>query len=167
MLLAVNATHEKNIIHSDLKPANFIVIRGSLKLIDFGIAAVVPDYTTHIERDYQAGTRNFMAPETFTDQYYGKKEESGYKQGRPSDIWSLGCILYQMVFGLPPFYHVPKKQIVKAITDTNYEIEFPQHAKYGGEIVTIPEALINVLKMCLHRNPQIRPTMNELLSTEF
>lgn len=53
MLLAVHVTHEHDIIHSDLKPANFIVVGGDLKLIDFGIAAVIPDYTMNIGRESQ------------------------------------------------------------------------------------------------------------------
>lgn len=158
MLMAVHATHGKDIIHSDLKPANFIVINGTLKLIDFGIAAVVPDYTTHIERDYQVGTKNYMAPETLLE---------GGKQGRPSDIWSLGCILYQMVFGFPPFFDVPRNQMTKAITNLEHTISFPHHAKYAGEIVNVPENLTAVLRMCLQRNPQLRPTMLELLNTDF
>ncbi|KAI7868649.1 kinase-like domain-containing protein [Mucor mucedo] len=166
MLQAVCATHGKDIIHSDLKPANFIVIRGSLKLIDFGIAAVVPDYTTHIARDYQVGTRNFMAPETFTEGS-NSASDTVFKQGRPSDIWSLGCILYQMIFGLPPFYSVPKHMLAKTITNPNHDIAFPKHAKYAGETIDIPEELSAVLKMCLHRNPKLRPTMSELLNTKF
>lgn len=51
MLKAVNAIHENNIVHSDLKPANFVVVKGFLKLIDFGIAKTVSDDTTNIQRD--------------------------------------------------------------------------------------------------------------------
>lgn len=51
MLNAVNTIHEHNIVHSDLKPANFVIVKGYLKLIDFGIAKRVSDDTTNIERD--------------------------------------------------------------------------------------------------------------------
>lgn len=54
MLKAVEATHEYNIIHADLKPANFVVVDGCLKLIDFGIADKIPDFTTNIGRHNQA-----------------------------------------------------------------------------------------------------------------
>lgn len=53
MLLAVNTIHEERIVHSDLKPANFLLVRGSLKLIDFGIAKAIMSDTTNIQRDSQ------------------------------------------------------------------------------------------------------------------
>ena len=53
MLQAVQTIHEKAIVHSDLKPANFLLVAGSLKLIDFGIAKAIPNDTTNIYRDAQ------------------------------------------------------------------------------------------------------------------
>ncbi|OQU91129.1 hypothetical protein SORBI_3001G122100 [Sorghum bicolor] len=101
MLEAVSTIHEERIVHSDLKPANFMLVRGSLKLIDFGIAKAIMNDTTNIQRDAQVGTLNYMSPEAFMC----NDTDSGgnvIKCGRPSDIWSLGCILYQMVYGVSP-----------------------------------------------------------------
>lgn len=53
MLAAVNAIHEARVIHADLKPANFLCVQGSLKLIDFGIAKQSSADTTKIARDSQ------------------------------------------------------------------------------------------------------------------
>ena len=53
MLQAVHSIHEERIIHSDLKPANFLVVEGMLKLIDFGIAMAIQNDTTNIARDSQ------------------------------------------------------------------------------------------------------------------
>ena len=53
MLRAVQAIHEEKIVHSDLKPANFLLVHGQLKLIDFGIAKRMGDDTTNIHRDQQ------------------------------------------------------------------------------------------------------------------
>jgi serine/threonine protein kinase len=53
MLEAVNTIHDERIVHSDLKPANFMLVRGSLKLIDFGIAKAIMNDTTNIRRDAQ------------------------------------------------------------------------------------------------------------------
>lgn len=54
MLEAVHVIHEERIVHSDLKPANFVLIGNSLKLIDFGIAKAIANDTTNIHRDTQA-----------------------------------------------------------------------------------------------------------------
>jgi serine/threonine protein kinase len=53
MLQAVHVIHEEKIVHSDLKPANFVLVRGQLKLIDFGIANAIANDTTNIQRDHQ------------------------------------------------------------------------------------------------------------------
>ena len=51
---AVHTIHEARIVHSDLKPANFLVVEGQLKLIDFGIAKAISSDTTSIAREAQA-----------------------------------------------------------------------------------------------------------------
>lgn len=65
MLECVHVIHEAGIIHTDLKPANFVLARGRLKLIDFGISKAVGNDTTNIGRDAQIGTANYMPPEGF------------------------------------------------------------------------------------------------------
>lgn len=62
-LQAVKVIHKARIVHSDLKPPNFLVVEGTLKLIDFGIAKAIQNGTTSIARESQCGTLNYMAPE--------------------------------------------------------------------------------------------------------
>lgn len=52
MLQAVQVIHDEKIVHSDLKPANFVLVKGQLKLIDFGIANAIANDTTNIQRDH-------------------------------------------------------------------------------------------------------------------
>lgn len=63
MLEAVQAVHEENVVHTDLKPANFVLVKGRLKIIDFGIAKAIANDTVNIQRDQQIGTVNYMSPE--------------------------------------------------------------------------------------------------------
>jgi serine/threonine-protein kinase TTK/MPS1 len=60
MLECVGAVHDHDIVHSDLKPANFLLVSGRLKLIDFGIAnAIEVDHTVNVHRDSHIGTPNY------------------------------------------------------------------------------------------------------------
>ncbi|KAI9359892.1 kinase-like domain-containing protein, partial [Pilaira anomala] len=165
MLNAVSVTHDHCIVHADLKPANFVVVKGRLKLIDFGIADRIPDNTARIGRENQVGTANFMAPEALMG--LGTRFGTQYKQGRPSDVWSLGCILYQMIFSKPPFGHIPAAGRINAITDPKHAILFPLNVKYGNETIQIPDELRRLLKLCLNRDPDRRPTVDELLGDSF
>ncbi|KAI0004467.1 kinase-like domain-containing protein [Russula compacta] len=153
MLQAVQVIHEEKIVHSDLKPANFVL------------------------RDHQIGTVNYMSPETI-ELPDGMRH---LKVGRPSDVWSLGCILYQMVYGHPPFQHLSVYQKMKAIPDTAHTIEFPENAtptvrsgSTGGPPKTldhlkrrVPAYAIACMKKCLSRNPKERVTIPELLEQEW
>ena len=72
-----------------------------LKIIDFGIANAVPDHTINVYRENQIGTPNYMAPEAICESNYTSARI--WKVGKPSDIWSIGCILYQFIYGKAPF----------------------------------------------------------------
>ncbi|KAM6280702.1 dual specificity protein kinase TTK [Porphyrio hochstetteri] len=156
MLEAVHTIHEYGIIHSDLKPANFLIVDGMLKLIDFGIANQMQPDVTSIVRDSQVGTMNYMPPEAIKDMSsYGENGKSRSKISPKSDVWSLGCILYCMTYGRTPFQHITNQiNKLQAIIDPSYEIEFPDIAE---------KDLQDVLKHCLVRNPKQRISVSELL----
>ncbi|PVH98147.1 kinase-like protein [Periconia macrospinosa] len=173
MLECVAAVHTHNIVHSDLKPANFVLVSGRLKLIDFGIAnAIEIDHTVNVHRDSHIGTPNYMSPESLEDcagggsrgQLSNGAGTKDMKLGKASDVWSLGCILYQMVYGRPPFGHIANQMSrVLAIINRDYHIAFDDTG-IGG--IPIPRGLKKTLRRCLNRDAALRPTVDELLAPQ-
>ncbi|XP_007903238.1 dual specificity protein kinase Ttk [Callorhinchus milii] len=160
ILEAVHTIHQHGIIHSDLKPANFLMVEGMLKLIDFGIANQIQPDVTSIIKDAQVGTLNFMAPEAIKDMSsYGENGKARSKISPKSDVWSLGCILYYMTYGKTPFQHITNQiSKLQAIIDPSHEIQFAAIAERD---------LLDVLKRCLVRNPKERLSVVDLLDHPY
>lgn len=92
---ALQASHDADIIHRDIKPANIMVTNtGAVKIMDFGIAQALNDATSAMTQTSAViGTAQYLSPE----QARGKNVD-----GR-SDLYALGCVMYEMVTGKPPF----------------------------------------------------------------
>jgi serine/threonine-protein kinase TTK/MPS1 len=133
-----------------LKPANFILVKGVLKLIDFGIAKPLFDFTS-VQRTQHVGTLNYMSPEAISG------TNGTLKVGRPSDIWALGIILYQMVFGTTPFHSLELVAKLNAITNPSFTI-------ITASTDNIPEGVATTLHGCLERDPSKRMKIQDLIS---
>lgn len=171
MLRCIALIHSLDVVHSDIKPANFVSINGVLKIVDFGIAHGLPDDTINVYIDNLAGTPNYMAPETLKVLSRGSVPSKAATEpvssrlvrfGKPSDMWSLGCVLHLMVYGRQLFAHIrglaPK---LLAIADPSYEIELESH---GLGAVRVPEPILRTMQACLVRDPAARPTAAGLLA---
>ncbi|KAA0084752.1 Stk1 family PASTA domain-containing Ser/Thr kinase [Mycolicibacterium sp. P9-64] len=92
---ALNFSHQNGIIHRDVKPANIMISKtGAVKVMDFGIARALADTGNRLTRTSAViGTAQYLSPE----------QASGENVDARSDVYSLGCVLYEMLTGKPPF----------------------------------------------------------------
>ena len=161
---AVAAAHEAGIIHRDLKPANIFVtqhpeVPAIVKVLDFGIAKLAAellddeDSLTLTQVGAMIGTPRYMSPE----------QCDGLDLTPAADVYSLGCILYEMLTGTVPFSGATPLAI--AVRQTS---EIPRSPR--DYVSSIPPALEQVVLHTLEKNPEDRPAdaakfREELLAT--
>jgi len=141
---AISAAHEKGVIHRDLKPGNIkITPDGRVKVLDFGLAKLSVSENTEIEitstePGHIIGTPAYMSPE----------QARGNPTDHRTDIWSFGCIMYQMLTGQLPFEG-------KTATDTLARIieRQPDWELLPNET---PENIRVLLRHCLEKNQDER-----------
>jgi serine/threonine-protein kinase TTK/MPS1 len=162
MLYAVKQIHSHGIVHSDLKPANFLKVEGYLKLIDFGIASCIQSDMTSVVKAVPEGSFNYISPEALSNENstnvnspsYGKPK---YKISYKSDVWSLGCILYQLVYRRTPFQHISQIWVkLSTIVNAEHKIEYP-------EAPWVPQKIIDTIRECLQRDVKLRPSVDDLI----
>ena len=120
---ALDYAHGRGVIHRDIKPANILLPEGSVILADFGISrAITSDQSTHITTTgVSVGTPEYMSPEQIGAQ-------SNLDQR--SDIYSLGCVAYELLAGKPPFtgrtyveiFARPNKETPRPVTEVRPDV---------------------------------------------
>src|SRR5688572_24746860 len=145
---ALDAAHRKSIVHRDLKPANILATKSGVKLLDFGLAKVradaarLPDETVTCAitgAGFVLGTPQYMAPE----QIEGKAADVR------TDIFSLGCVLYEIATGKKAFDGATASSVATAILTTNPQ---SMHIDYP----LVPPQFEWIVTTCLKKDPDER-----------
>lgn len=152
---ALQAAHDRNIVHRDLKPENVFVTNKHgredfVKLLDFGMAKLERPEGRLTREGATVGTPEYMAPE----------QARGQDVDHRADVYSVGCIAYELLTGRPPFWaeaaaDVMIMQVTQAPTPPR---EFNPD---------IPAALQTVILRCLSKDPKGRPESALDLAQEF
>jgi serine/threonine protein kinase/tetratricopeptide (TPR) repeat protein len=147
---ALDYAHRQQVVHRDIKPENVMMHEGEAMVTDFGIAkAVRAAGAEHITQTGVAiGTPAYMSPE----QASGEREPDGR-----SDIYSLGCMLYEMLTGQPPFTGPTAQAMI-----TKRFLEPPPSAR--SHRAAVPDDLNQALKKAMARQPDDRFETAALLS---
>lgn len=138
---ALEYAHERRIVHRDLKPSNVMLSSdGTPKLVDFGLAKLLPDSGKQVQKLTQTGqvfgTVLYMSPE----QCLGQPLD-----GR-SDLYSLGCLLYEAAAGVPPFDD-----------DAPYVVLGKHLGEMPDPIPGVSETLNSLIMWAMAKSPEARP----------
>ncbi|MEU7636347.1 serine/threonine-protein kinase [Streptomyces sp. NPDC039016] len=145
--LGLAAAHRQGIVHRDIKPANLLLgADGTLKIGDFGIARFLDDPGAALTATGQiVGTSLYLAPE----------RALGRTAGPASDVYSLGCVLYQLLTGRPPFQADSALAVLHQHLDS---APVPPRQLSAG----LPPAFESYLLGLLAKEPESRPTAEEV-----
>ena len=141
LVRGLKALHDLKILHRDLKSANvFLYTNGDAKIGDLNVSKVTRAGVGHT----QTGTPYYASPEVWNDSPYDNK----------SDIWSLGCVLYEMITLKPPFRAQDMEGLYKRVIKGQYS-RIPD--RFSNDLFQIVQFLLQV-------NPKSRPSCDQILN---
>ncbi|MEU8895200.1 Stk1 family PASTA domain-containing Ser/Thr kinase [Nocardia sp. NPDC048505] len=138
---ALDFSHKAGIVHRDMKPANIMINRaGAVKVMDFGIARALADSSNPMTQTAAViGTAQYLSPE----------QARGETVDARSDVYSVGCVLFEILTGEPPF--TGDSPVAVAYQHVREDPRLPSHVHPG-----IPRELDSVILKAMSKNPANR-----------
>ncbi|MEV4124776.1 Stk1 family PASTA domain-containing Ser/Thr kinase [Nocardia sp. NPDC049707] len=138
---ALDFSHKAGIVHRDMKPANIMINRaGAVKVMDFGIARAIADNSNPMTQTAAViGTAQYLSPE----------QARGETVDARSDVYSVGCVLFEILTGEPPF--TGDSPIAVAYQHVREDPRLPSHVHNG-----VPRELDSVVLKAMSKNPANR-----------
>lgn len=140
--------HNAGVIHRDLKPSNILVLEGdekilSVKILDFGVAKVASENQRLTSTDVLVGSPLYMSPE----------QTEGLADKPSTDIYSLGCLMFETLSGKPPLKGASVIETISAHRNTA-----PPLISEMDEATIYPDELVALVDDCLRKAPEARPS---------
>ncbi|MFF3568311.1 Stk1 family PASTA domain-containing Ser/Thr kinase [Nocardia jiangxiensis] len=138
---ALDFSHKNGIVHRDMKPANIMINRqGAVKVMDFGIARAIADSSNPMTQTAAViGTAQYLSPE----------QARGEQVDARSDVYSVGCVLYEILTGEPPF--TGDSPVAVAYQHVREDPQLPSNVHAG-----VPRELDSVVLKAMSKNPANR-----------
>lgn len=137
ILQALTAAHEQGIVHRDLKPSNILLCAGNVKVLDFGLAKLIDGDGAAAQKVTKTGAL------VGTPQYMSPEHCAGRQVNATTDIYSIGCVLFECISGQPPFQ-----------ADSAYGL-LMQHMTEEPPRV-LPSSIENIVLKAMEKNPEDR-----------
>jgi eukaryotic-like serine/threonine-protein kinase len=159
---ALQVAHEAGIVHRDVKPENVMLRRRDrlAKVLDFGLAKLAPRRTAAGAGGEQAATMLKTSPGVImgTVAYMSPEQARGLEVDARTDVWSLGCVLYEMVAGRAPFAGATPSDVMAAVLQRD-------PAPLADQVPGVPAGLGRVVEKSLAKDRERRyQTAEELLA---
>jgi serine/threonine protein kinase len=149
---ALAAVHDHGVVHADVTPSNALIIGDDpirAKLIDFGLAAIAGEVSFDESAEFVLGTPAYISPEQLR----------GLPATDRSDQYGLGCVLFELLVGHPPYAHRELRELCMM----HIEAPIPAVKSASGPL---PPKLGEAITTCLQKSPQQRfPNMHALLAS--
>ena len=150
--IGLHETERSGVVHRDVKPSNLVLTStGTVKVTDFGLAKALQEDLSITATGVFVGTPDYLAPE----------QAMGEDVDASADVYALGCSLYHMCSGSPPFRKGGSDDHYTAVVRRHLKSERPQ---LKATIPGFDEELSDLCRRMMSRRPDVRPDYEELVT---